>query len=531
MKQEFDYVIVGGGSAGCALANRLTADGRYQVLLIEAGPDRESFWVRTPAGVPFLYSNKQINWMYSSSEEPNLGGRKIFHPRGKLLGGTSAINGMVYVRGNSGDYDGWQERGNRGWSSKDTLTYFRQMETNLDFQDEYHGTTGPLRVAGARFRIPVVDAFVDAGVSAGHYRNPDPNGARQDGMAHYQFSIDGGVRNSAARAFLKEARRRPNLSIMDQATVISLMIERGSVVGARYERGGDIHEVRAQEVLLSGGAINSPQLLMLSGIGPAAALEACGIPVVHDLPGVGLNLQDHLSIALNYETRPGMSLNAALSGPQKYMNGARYLLTKSGPLSLGTSQACAFLHTDPSTRLPDIQISFRAWSFDFTGGRLKMHNFPGVQAVAILLHPESTGAIRLDRNNPRGPPIIQMNYLSAPSDVGVMIRGIRAMRSIAATKTFQSVMIREMVPGSTRESASDLTDYIRQNAQSVYHPIGTCMMGQGPDAVVDERLRVHGVPGVRVIDASIMPTITSANTNAPTMMIGERAADLVLEDA
>lgn len=530
--QHFDYIIVGAGSAGCVLANRLTENGRHQVLLLEAGPDKESFWVRTPAGVPFLYTNPKLNWMYHSDEEPTLDGRRVYHPRGMLTGGSSAINGMVYIRGNRWDYDRWAEEGNDGWSAADVLPYFRRAETNLDFVDQYHGASGPLRVSGSKYEIPVVDAFVESGQAAGLPPIDDFNGASQEGAQRYQFTISEGRRNSASHAYLRPARRRPNLTLLDQASVTRLLFDGTRAIGVSYVRGGEEHSAFARETLLSGGAINSPQLLMLSGVGPAEHLAENGITVVHDLPGVGRNLQDHISAALNYETRDGMSLNKALSGWRKYFNGARYLMTRSGPLSLGSSQAAAFIRTDPDAPAPDIQISFRAWSFDFNSkGRLEMHPYPGVQAVAILLRPEARGRLTLNPENARGAPSLRFNYLSEEYDRATLLRGMRWMRRIASTGRFGAAVLRERGPGDQAQSDDELLAYVRQNAQSVMHPVGTCKMGTGTDAVVDSRLRVHGMTGLRVVDASIMPHVVSGNTNAPTIMIAERAAEMILAEA
>jgi choline dehydrogenase len=529
--QQYDYIIVGAGSAGCVLANRLSESGKHRVLLLEAGPDKESFWVRTPAGVSFLYTNPTLNWMYNSEEEPMLGNRRVYHPRGMLMGGSSAINGMVYIRGNHFDYDRWAAEGNAGWSAADVLPYFRRAETNLDHVDQYHGATGPLRVARASYDIPVVNAFVESGRAAGLPPTEDFNGAQQEGSQLHQFTISEGRRNSTARAYLKPARGRPNLDLLDRAVATRLIVEDGRVKGVCYMRGGQEHRAYAGETLLSGGSINSPQLLMLSGIGPAEHLAENGIAVVHDLPGVGRNLQDHICAPVNYETRKGMSLNKSLSGIHKYLNGARYLLTGSGPLSLGSSQGAAFIRTDPEAPAPDIQISFRAWSFDFAEGVLKMHSYPGVQGAVIQLRPESRGTLTLNPQDPRQAPVLRFNYLTEEYDRATLVRGVRWMRRIASTGAFGDAVVREHGPGEHLQSDEEILSYVRENAQSVMHPVGTCKMGTGPDAVVDPRLRVHGMPGVRVIDASIMPYVVSGNTNAPTIMIAERAADLILADA
>jgi choline dehydrogenase len=529
--ERFDYIIVGAGSAGCVLASRLSEDGRQSVLLLEAGADKEPFWVRAPAGVSFLFLNPDLNWMYYSAEEPMLDHRRVYQPRGKIVGGSSSINGMVYIRGNAWDYNRWAAEGNIGWSSSEVLSFFRRAETNLDFVNQYHGATGPLRVARARYQTPVVQAFVQSSEMAGLPHTEDFNGGVQDGAQVYQFTISERSRNSAARAYLNPARDRKNLVLRDSAAVTSLVFDGPRVVGVQYKRGGVEHEARAGEVLLSGGAINSPQLLMLSGIGPAPQLREIGLDVRRDLPGVGRNLQDHISAALNFEMRSGMSLNRSLSGWRKYANGARYLLSRSGPLSLGSSQAAAFVRTDPEAPAPDVQITFRAWSFDFNSeGLLRMHSYPGVQAAAILLRPNSRGALTLNPADPGGAPIMNFNYLADEEDVATLLRGIRWARKIAAVGPFGEAVVSERGPGEAATTDADLLAYVRRNAQSVMHPVGTCKMGVGPDAVVDPRLRVHGVPGLRVVDASIMPYVVSGNTNAPTIMIGEKAAEMILED-
>lgn len=530
---EHDYVIVGGGSAGCVLANRLSADPRVSVLLLEAGPDREPFWVRTPAGVGNVFFDERINWKFSTEPEPRLAGRRLYWPRGKVMGGSSAINGMVYVRGFASDYDHWQALGNEGWSWQDVLPYFQRAECSDTGAGIYRGGTGPLRVSFPHRQHATTDAFVKSGAAIDIPRNPDIAGATQEGIGYLQHTIGGGMRSSTARAYLAPVRRRPNLTVVGESTVLKVEVANGRAIGVEYLRGGTRQFARARrEVLVSAGAIGSPQLLMLSGIGAPSHLRSHGLPVIHALPGVGSNLQDHLAMNAGYEVRAGASMNAALSGWRKFAHGAHYLLSRRGPLAVGASHAVAFVRSDPRVAVPDIQLSFRPLSFAFdSNNQLRMHPFPGVQFASGMLRPRSRGHIALRSADPLAPPAIHANYLSDPDDERVMIATLRWIRRIAAAGPLGDLVVREDLPGAQVESDEQVMDFVRRNSQTLYHPTGTCSMGTGPEAVVDARLRVHGIRALRVVDASVMPTIVSGNTNAPTIMIAEKASDLILEDA
>lgn len=528
----YDYIIVGAGSAGCVLAHRLSAEPTTRVLLIEAGPDANPFWSRVPAGVGSMFFNPTYNWMYKTEEEVALGGRKVYWPRGKMTGGSSAINGMTYIRGSRWDYDNWRSQGNVGWGWNDVLPYFKRAETSDIGVDDYRGREGPVQVTRSKYRPPVLDAVVQSARASGLPFNPDVNGAEQEGVGYLQHTIGGGRRSSTARAYLDPVRGRRNLTIIDMALVQKVLIENGCAVGIRLRREGKDAEYRGREIIVSAGAVNSPQLLMLSGIGPAGDLAGLGIEVKRDLPGVGANLQDHIGANTCFETRRGMSLNNALSGWHKYLNGARYLVTKSGPLSLGVAQVAAFVKSSEAEPSADLQISFRTWSLDFKNPpTLKLHPFPGVQVMAMLIRPSSAGAITLANADPAAAPIINASYLTAQGDIERLSEGVRWVRRVMNSEPMRSIVRKEIEPGAGHVSDEDLGVYLRANANSVYHPVGTCKMGHDPMAVVDARLRVHGVPGLRVVDASIMPTIVGGNTNAPTIMIAERAADLILEDA
>jgi len=529
----FDYVIIGGGSAGCVLANRLSEDPRTRVLLIEAGPRRSTLWINMPAGVSRVFFPGRRNWGYFTEPEPELHGRRIYAPRGKVLGGSSAINGMIYIRGQAVDYDAWRQAGNDGWGWDDVLPYFRKSEHREAGGDEYHGSDGPLWVSDSTVRHPICDAYIAAGMALGLPRNDDANGASQEGIGYLQYTIRNGRRHSTAASFVEPVAGRANLTIETGAMVERIEIVDKRARAVHYRKGGTPCRAEAgREVVLAAGGINSPQLLMLSGVGPAEDLRGHGIAVAHDLPGVGRNLQDHFYVHNTWNTVAGGSWNAELRGWRSIAHGIRWLTTRTGMLTMGSSQACAFVRVLPGSDRPDFQINFRPVSWDFSrAGRLDIGRVPAVTASSCQLRPHSRGHIRLRSARPGDAPAIQPNYLADPSDKIAVIAGFRMMRSLFTAEPLKAMVVSEHQPGSECQSDDEILEHIRASANSMHHWTGTCKMGSDPLAVVDARLRVHGIEGLRVIDASIMPLVVSGNTNAPTIMIAEKGADMIEEDA
>jgi len=520
----YDFVVVGAGSAGSVLANRLSADGRHDVLVLEAG--RESHpWSRIPVGFAKLIDNPAANWCYSSEPEENTNHRAIPVPRGRLLGGSSSINGMVFVRGQSHDYDMWAQLGNRGWSYTDVLPIFRDMESYSGGEGEFRGRDGPLKVHDHTDSGPFYDAIFAAAEHVGLKRNDDYNGAMQDGMGMTQATIRNGRRMSTAVCYLDPARERSNLTIQANAMTECLIIEDGRCVGVRYRVNGSEQIARARrEVIVSAGAINSPQLLELSGIGQPDVLSQHGIDVQHALPGVGENLRDHIAPRLAWTvTRSGFTYTRGLS---LMMQGIKYVFTRGGLLSLPASPIRGYLRTREGLVSPDVGVSF----FPFTQENFKLTGQPGLTAVPHQLRPESTGSIHIKSSSPGQQPAIHFNFLSAELDRQTVVEAVKATRRLINAPPLDAVRGEELSPGPGVESDDDILDWVRRTAETVYHPIGTCKMGNDAMAVVDDRLRVHGVAGLRVADASIMPTLTSGNTNAPSIMIGEKASRMVLED-
>jgi len=528
---EFDYVIVGAGSAGCVLANRLSADGRNSVLLLEAGPKDTNLWIHVPLGYGKLFKEKTVNWMYQTEPEPGLDGRTVFQPRGKVLGGSSSINGLLYVRGQHEDYDRWRQRGNAGWGYDDVLPYFRKAENQQRGADKYHGAGGPLPVSDWRHADPLSEAFVVAAAQTGIPTNPDFNGASQEGAGFFQTTTQRGRRASTAYSYLRPAKNRSNLDVETSALAQRILFEGRRARADEYRQDGALRTARARkEILVSSGAYNSPQLLQLSGVGPAELLKQHGIDIVLDAPGVGNDLQDHLQVRLVTRCSQPVTLNDILNHPvRRVMAGARYAAFRKGPLTIAAGTSGAFFKTNPRLATPDIQIHFLPFSTDRMGE--KLHSFSAFSASVCQLRPESRGSLRIKSADPAVPPEIRINYLATETDRTAFIEGFKILRQILAAPALKPYAVDEILPGSKVTSDEDILAFCRQTGSTVYHPTSTCRMGNDPLAVVDQRLRVRGIEGLRVVDASVMPDLMSGNTNAPTIMIAEKASDMILEDA
>ena len=530
----YDFIVTGAGSAGCVLAARLSEDGRYRVLLLEAGGNDNHFWIHVPMGYAKTFVDPRINWMFESEPEKELQGRTMYQPRGKVLGGTSSINGMVYMRGNAADYDQWRQLGNEGWSYDDVLPYFRKAEDNERGASEFHGAGGPLRVSNQPYNWEIAQALLAACTQAGIPETPDFNGATQEGCGYYQTTTNNKRRWSTAAAYLKPARNRPNLVVKTKAHATRLLFDNGRAVGVEFEtpRGRE-RAMAGREVIVSGGAFGSPQLLLLSGLGPAQHLQDMGVAVVKDMPGVGSNLQDHFNTYCTYRISRNLSLNALqYSLPHRLMAGAQYVLLRSGPMSGNGLYVGALVRSDKRLERPDLQLNISAWStIERTRDGIVSHPFPGISISPVHLSPDGRGTVRLKSNDPLAPPAIQFNFLKSEYDWQALIAGMRYARSIVRQQALQKLIVEETLPGIQVRTEEDMREDIRARGVSNLHPVGSCGMGHGPMAVVDPRLRVHGVPGLRVVDASVMPSIIAGNTNAPTIMIGEKASDMILEDA
>ncbi len=528
---EFDYVIVGAGSAGCVLANRLSANGKHSVLLLEAGPKDTNIWIHVPIGYGKLFKEKSVNWMYQTEPEPGLGGRQVFQPRGKVLGGSSSINGLLYVRGQHEDYDRWRQRGNVGWGYDDVLPYFKKAENQQRGADDYHGAGGPLSVSDWRHEDPLSEAFVKAAVETGIPFNPDFNGKTQEGAGFFQTTTRRGRRASSAYSYLRPAKNRGNLHIETSALAQRIVFEGKRARAVEYRQNGNLRTARARkEVLVSSGAYNSPQLLQLSGVGPADLLKTHGIDVVLDAAGVGNDLQDHLQVRIVTRSAQAVTLNDVVNHPvRRVMAGVRWALARSGPLTIAAGTSGAFFKTNPRLASPDIQIHFIPFSTDKMGENL--HPFSGFTASVCQLRPESRGSLRIRSADPIAPPEIRINYLATETDRAAFIDGVRILRNILGAPALKSYCVEEVYPGADVTSDEDVLDFCRKTGSTVYHPTSTCRMGNDPLAVVDQRLRVRGIEGLRVVDASVMPDLMSGNTNAPTIMIAEKASDMILEDA
>ena len=530
----YDYIIVGAGSAGCVLANRLSADREMRVLLLEAGGRDSNPWIHVPVGYFKTLHNPKTDWCYKTEPEPGLAGRRLDWPRGKVLGGSSSINGLLYIRGQAEDYNHWRQLGNPGWSHADVLPYFKRAEDQERGGDDHHGSGGPLKVSDMRAKRDVCEALIAAAEANGIPRSTDFNGEKQEGAGYFQLTAHNGKRWSTAVGYLRPVEHRDNLEVVVNAPAIEILFDDDDpkkVAGFAYKQGGQRTEAMLKpggEVILSAGAIGSPQILQVSGIGPGKLLSEHGIKVRADRRDVGENLQDHLQIRMVYEVNVP-TLNDEINNPiRRTMMGIEYILKRTGPMSMGASQVCIFTKTQPELDTPDIQFHFQPLSADKPG--IKMHPFSGITSSICQLRPESKGRIAITSPDADVYPSIQPNYLSAEKDRRTVIDSIKVSRRIFDTSPLKDFVVKERLPGPDVKTDEEILEAARNIAQTIYHPTSTCRMGPDEHAVVDPRLRVNGVKGLRVVDASVMPSIVSGNTNAPTIMIAEKASDMILDD-
>jgi len=524
---EADFVVVGAGSAGCVMAARLSEDPASKVVLLEAGGEDKNMWIHIPLGFGKTFADKRVNWCFETEPDPGAGGRSIFWPRGKVLGGSSSINGMVYIRGQHEDFDHWRQLGNHGWSSTDVLPYFKRAEHQVRGTDDYHGTEGPLCVSDVQEGHPICEAFIRACVDAGHKRNDDFNGKDQEGVGYHQTTTRDGKRCSTAVGYLHPVRNRTNLQVVTGAHTNKVIFEGKRAAGVLFEQGGQRRTVRAnEEVILCGGAIGSPQILMLSGIGSREHLAEFGIPVVHHLPGVGQSLQDHYSAAIKLKCRFPITVNDVMRSPlKKLWSGLEYFTMRKGVLTAITASVALFARTRPELATPDVKYSIATFSADRPQDGL--HKWSGFTLLVYQLRPESRGEIRLKSANPAAAPAMTPNYLAAENDRRTIVDGLKIGRTLLSSRHMQQFVESEYVPGAAIRTDTELLEYARNSGGTVFHPTSTCKMGIDPMAVVDPELRVYGVEGLRVVDASVMPAVISGNTNAPTIMIAEKASDMI----
>ncbi len=528
---EFDYIIVGAGSAGCVLANRLSENPEHRVCLLEAGGDDNSGWVNVPTGIIGMVSmTTRFNWAFNSEPEKNMANREMYTPRGRTLGGSSSINAMVYIRGQASDYDHWESLGNKGWGYKELLPLFKSFEDNENGANEYHGAGGELTVSNLRQKNEMCDVFIKAGQEIGLPHNEDFNDDDQIGVGYYQVTQRDGQRCSAAKAFLHPVTDRKNLTVITDAQVTKVLLEGKKAVGVQYNKGNELIEIKAaKEVVLSGGAINSPQVLLLSGIGAKKDLDAFGIEQVHELPGVGENLQDHLDIILLHKSSKNLSYGFSLSAIPKMIKAFfDYVFFKKGMLTSNGAESGGFVKSRPELKDADLQFHFTpAYLVDHGKEQSWGHSY---SLHICALHPKSKGTVKLKSADPLAHPAIQYNYLDHPDDVRDMIAAVKIGRQILNAKAFDDYRASETRPGNEVQTDAEIEQFVREKAETVYHPVGTCKMGNDAMAVVDDQLRVHGIENLRVADASIMPTVLGGNTNAPSMLVGLKAAQMILEN-